>query len=637
MKSGKKMAIAGACAMIATVAFAFEIDLRTAQIETMPSCVTNESQKRAVQELEKHLALFVKNRNASVNSSSAVFVIGKVAPGCKEAAAHEARAHAVGGKVYFWGDDFVVSKNNMRWGTLYGVYGFLEKVLGVKWVEPGDRGIVLKRRNTVEVPEGWDYRFYPPLEMSVIRVCTARPESLLNPKIYEYAPVALRISEARAKTFYLEWEQWMRRFRHQTRRRFYSGHAFTEWNERFAATRPDLFALDKNGKRGYPGERAKTSDRARWIKLCVSNPAVADQIISDWCNAGTNEYLNISPNDAHGYCLCDGCRAWDCDLPGEDFNEHKTDRYVKLWNSVAGKARAIRPDVKVITYAYAAYRMPPRRERLLYPDNFLIGTVPSINDSFDEMMGGWLKKGLKHYFMRPNYLCQRSAPVLGRERRLYDDFKRNLSAGMIGVDEDNTPRPQAYFEFYTIGRLISEPDLAFEDIEAEYMSQYGSAAPEMKQYFAQVRAREAASFEKSLENKIRKQKGDVSVAYDDTQLYGAAYAAHTEADYDSDLEVVRRALAHADLSDLERWRVNRVRAMIENARLTRKFIYARDSMKTPQFTEVGRELILKRIELKDEIDDVVWGRVFRNYPAEVRWWMWIKDKHLKEFWESTAP
>jgi hypothetical protein len=220
---------------------------------------------------------------------------------------------------------------------------------------------------------------------------------------------------------------------------------------------------------------------------------------------------------------------------------------------------------------------------------------------------------------------------------LYDDFKRNLSAGMIGVDEDNTPRPQAYFEFYTIGRLISEPDLAFEDIEAEYMSQYGSAAPEMKQYFAQVRAREAASFGKSLENKIRKQKGDVSVAYDDTQLYGAAYAAHTEADYDSDLEVVRRALAHADLSDLERWRVNRVRAMIENAQLTRKFIYARDSMKTPQFAEVGRELILKRIELKDEIDDVCWGRVFRNYPAEVRWWMWIKDKYLKEFWESTAP
>ena len=77
--------------------------------------------------------------------------------------------------------------------------------------------------------------------------------------------------------------------------------------------------------------------------------------------------------------------------------------------------------------------------------------------------------------------------------------------------------------------------------------------------------------------------------------------------------------------------------MIENARLTRKFIYARDRMKTPEFAEVGRELILKRIELKDEIDDVYWGHVFRNFPAEVRWWMPIKDKYLKVFWEPQAP
>ena len=46
---------------------------------------------------------------------------------------------------------------------------------------------------------------------------------------------------------------------------------------------------------------------------------------------------------------------------------------------------------------------------------------------------------------------------------------------------------------------------------------------------------------------------------------------------------------------------------------------------------------LKRIELKDEIDDINWGAVFRGYPAEIRWWMWIKDKHLKEFWEPSAP
>lgn len=617
-----------ACAVIGTVTSAFELDLRTAKIET-GYCGNNESRRCAVQELEKHLSMIAKRQNHSAYCSDTIFVIGQAAPGCKEAEAHEARACVVDGKLYFWGDD-----TRGRWGTLYAVYGFLESVLGVKWVEPGDRGIVFTTRNSVEVPNDWTYRYYPPLEMSVLRESSASPAALLNPKFYNYAPLALRVSEKRTRLFSREWTQWMRRHRHQSRKRFAYGHAFTKWNERFAETKPELLALDKDGRRGYPGEKSETSRKARWIKLCVSNPQTVDQIIFDWChNSNTNEYLNVCPNDADGYCRCDKCKSWDADLPGEDFNVHKTDRYVRFWNAVAEKARAIRPDVKVVAYAYASYRMPPRRVCLSYPDNMLIGTVPSLYDDFEEMVIGWKKKGLKHYFMRPNHLCHRTAPVLGRERRLYDDFQRNLAVGMIGVDESSTPRPQAYFEIYTIARLITEPTLPFETIETEFLSQYGTAAMDMKEYFTRVRNREAMNSGKQLEVELRRKTGESLAILDDSQLYGAAYAAHDETDYDGDLDVVVRALSRSGLSEIEKWRVNRVRAMIENAKLTRKFIYARDNMKITEFAKIGRELILKRIELKDEIDDVCWGHVFRNYPAEVRWWMPIKDGYLREFWD----
>ena len=100
--------------------------------------------------------------------------------------------------------------------------------------------------------------------------------------------------------------------------------------------------------------------------------------------------------------------------------------------------------------------------------------------------------------------------------------------------------------------------------------------------------------------------------------------------------MVKRALAHEDLSEAERWRVNRVRAILETAKLTRRFILSRDKMKGPEFAKLGRELILKRIELKDEIDEN-WGLVFRAFPAEVRWWIPIKNKYLKEFWTPPAP
>ena len=612
---------------------AFEIDLCTARIE---ATVTNESQKCAVKELEKHLLMIAKTRKPAKAQSGAVFVIGKVAPGCKEASEHEALAHAVGGKIYFWGDD---ARNNIaqRWGTLYAVYGFLEKLLGVKWVGPGDRGIVLSQRSTVEVPEDWSYRFYPPLEVSNIAEYTARPFSLQSTRLLEYTPVALRVSEDRAKAFGHDWSQWMRRLRHQTRKHIKSGHAFTDWNRRFAETRPELLALDEKGQRGYPGENEKDSSRARWIKLCVSNPAVVDQIVADWCAGGTNEYLNICPNDAYGFCRCEKCCAWDADIPGEDFNAHKTDRYVRFWNRVAEKACAIRPDVTIVTYLYSSYRFPPRRERLLRPENFLFSVVPTLKDDSEKLLGEWRKMGAKRYFVRPNYLCYCAAPVRGLERFFCEDFKRNLSGGMIGVSEDNRPRPQEQFEFYTIGRLIAEPDLTFETIEAEYLSQYGSAAPEMKEYFARVRMRGEAGRIKYMKDDTCKQNGDTKQILDDSQHYETAYSAHTDMDYAGDMEVVGRALAHDDLSEVERWRVNRVRAMIENARLTRKFIYARDSMATPEFAKVGRELILKRIELKDAIDDKGWGVTFRGYPAEIRWWMWIKNKYLKDFWEPTVP
>ena len=622
--------------VVCSSADAFEIDLRTARIE---AAVANESQRRAVSELAKHLALIAKGRKPAGGATPAVFVIGKVAPGCREASDHEARAQAVGGKIYFWGDDggtYVLPPkvSSQRWGTLYAVYGFLEKALGVKWVGPGDRGIVLSPHDTVELPDDWSYRFYPSLEVSRIAEYTARPQSLLHSRLVEHTPVALRVSENRARVFGQEWEQWMRRLRHQTRRPIRCGHAFTDWNRRFAETRPGLLAMDNKGHRGYPGEHEKDSSRARWIKLCVSNPAVADQIVADWCANGTNEYLNICPNDGFGFCRCDSCRAWDADLPGDDFNAHKTDRYVRFWNRVAEKACAIRPDVTIVTYLYSSYRFPPRRERLRRPESFIFSIVPALNDDSEKLIGQWRAMGLRHYYVRPNYLCCYTAPVRGLERFFCEDFKRNLVGGMIGVNYDNCPRPQAQFEFYTIGRLIAEPHLPFETIEAEYLSQFGSAAPDMKEYFARVRVRGEMGRLQDVKAMQRKRSGEKSPVLDDSQLYGAAYAAHTDADYAGDLEIVGRALGHGDLSEVERWRVNRVRAMVENARLTRKFIYARDSMKTPEFAKVGRELILKRIELKDEIDDKCWGSVFKGYPAEIRWWMWIKDNYLKEFWES---
>ena len=64
--------------------------------------------------------------------------------------------------------------------------------------------------------------------------------------------------------------------------------------------------------------------------------------------------------------------------------------------------------------------------------------------------------------------------------------------GMVGVDQDNYKRSfslAVMFEFYAMARIIADPSLSFDEIERDYLRQFGAAAPEMKEYYGRVRER----------------------------------------------------------------------------------------------------------------------------------------------------
>ena len=305
---------------------------------------------------------------------------------------------------------------------------------------------------------------------------------------------------------------------------------------------------------------------------------------------------------------------------------HQGKPLFRFWNVLCGKARSIRPDVKVVAYIYANYRQPPRRERVEFPENFLAGVVPPLEEDSEDLIQGWRAKGLRHYFVRPNYLCYVGTPPRGLERFFVEDFKRNLAGGMVGIDEDNYPRAVTLFETYALGRVAVEPNISFAEIEREYLSQYGAAAEAMGRYFSRVRERgEKARDAAVARNKAKTANGESAKVLDDSVLFGTVYAAHTDSDFAGDLAVIDEALKVPGLSEAQIRRIRRARAIVENARLTRRFIVARDEAPFPEFKQLGREVITFRTENKDLIEDN-WGRVFRGYPAEVRWWMRLKRK-----------
>lgn len=469
-------------------ALADVVDISSARIVRAKN--ENPRQKIAADELEKHLGLIAGRTG---DGDGFRFVFGKP-PGAK-GAPYTAFAKREGDTIWFWGDD-KGKKRYPYYGSAFAVYGFLEKILGVKWVCPGDDGIVFKPCTKADIPENWTYEFRCPSETALMR--RADPE-------------------------------FGRRMRYAEKRPFKYGHAFRDWQKRFLKDHPEYLGLAPDGTRGVSEKHLGRE------KLCLSNPDVIDTIIGEWKAKGAGKYLNLCPNDGTpGYCFCKGCRALDADRTGEPFYHHKTDRYLNFWNRVMEKAVKINPGVTAVTYIYSYYRFKPRRERIWFPDNMLFGMVPSMNDDYQGDFEGFRAAGLKNFFFRPNYLSYRGKLPRGLERYLYDTFHFYAKEGSIGIDYDGAPSPVKAIEYYVVFRQTAFPELPYETIIDEWCSQYGAAAETVKAYHARIQKRGDAARAKV----AARMKAEMADVLDDSELSGTVAEAHTLDDFRDDLALL---------------------------------------------------------------------------------------------------
>ncbi len=568
MKTKIILAVVGAACAAALCADAATFDLASAKVEGKGGSADC---WLAAEELEKHLKLIVGSGGPAVGvtlpGGALVLSVGERPEGAPEPAPFESFARVCGNKVCFWGDD--AQRGNTRSkGTLFAVYEFLDRALGVKWVHPGDDGIVVPSRRTVELVDGAEWKFKPPFALNTIRIYNLKnfDEKAINASL----PEGLGITRAIAERRHEDRVMWLDRMREISFDRFSYGHAFTGWQDRYLDTHPEYLGMDpKYGikEKGYRGLPPRLASR---FKFCLSNPDVPDLIINDWKKRGAPKYLNVCPNDGTpGFCQCEKCLKLDARKPGEAFLDHLTDRYVWFWNKLAAKARAVRPDVKLIAYIYGYYRHPPRRERVEFPDSFIFGIVPALTDDYMAIYDAWHKAGMKHFFLRPNYMCYCAVFPRGLEKYLYDNFKNSLASGMMGIDYDGMPRSVTDFEYYVIASLASHPDKTFETIADEFYSQFGAAADEARAYYEGVRERAGqsrASF-------VARVMDDNRHFQDDSELAKYAVLGHTLADLEGDIAKLKPGLAK-QLSPAEKVRFEALMLRAEHALLTLKFIAA---------------------------------------------------------------
>ena len=186
-----------------------------------------------------------------------------------------------GFEIRFPDDRSIVIVGANEWGTEYGVYEFLERYVGVRWLMPGPDGTHVPERRTIDVP----------------------------PNQVRQEPVFLSRAMSGIKDSGPEGLAWMRTTRLRSYVRFH--HEFIRLfpPEQYAQTHPEFFPLI-DGKRQIP--RGRTD--YKW-QPCFSSPAVVEEAVRNISryfeeNPSAPSY-SLGINDTRGeyWCQCDGCRA----------------------------------------------------------------------------------------------------------------------------------------------------------------------------------------------------------------------------------------------------------------------------------------------------------------------------------------
>ena len=496
-------------------------------------------------------------------------------------------------------------------GDLTAVYDFLEKQLGVLFLAPGKEGVSYPSVKVLELKEGGNSwipqltrRFMWPDRAFWAASKFYEKDGTLKKKRESLAPVEF-LPPTRAE--YTKKEQETRLWLKQQRMgehgdKLSYGHAFENWWARFGKTHPEYFALVK-GKRQPPS-------RPKWIKLCVSNPAVWKQIAADWANRkNRSSFINACENDGWGFCECAACRKLDMPpRPGAKWDDDLSDRYAYFANQVLREARKIDPEAKVCQYGYSVYRFPPRREKLS-DANFVI-YVPTMMDldRLESDYRAWQKAGARHFLMRPNDLHVNTTLPMGFDKQIFSAFELGIKYGVFGTSYDSL---HGFWDIsgladYVIARGHVDPSKSYDHWVNEYCSAWGAAAPDVRAYFDYFRVN-------IWEKRLLPHRAAISKAGNNGNFrLGLMYNISTyykDEDFDAAEKLLRRGEGK-NLTPQQKRRLETLLLVNEHSRLTFRAIKARGSEKV----RAAVKLLKFRRANKDRLN-INWERLF-NIEAQ---------------------
>jgi hypothetical protein len=360
------------------------------------------------------------------------------------------------------GGDILIYGGSQR-GTMYGVFSFLERELGVRWYTS----------RVTDIPQRSAY-FFDGLyhtEKPGIRVRNDFYFDAFNPLYAAHN----RINGAMGN-----------RDQHGGVEGFWGVHTFYGLvsPEKYFVSHPEYFSLI-DGKR--------THERAQ---LCLSNPDVLRITIENIKGQIRREpqYLiyDVSQNDNLGFCTCDHCKAISAAEGGESG--------LMIWfvNQVAAAIEQEFPDKYIGTLAYVYTRRPPKTIRPLKNVVVRLCSVECCfshdlhscpqNESFIKDLEGWGAIAPNMYIWDyavsfADYLSP--FPNFNVLQPNMKAFQKNKAIGVMEEANFQSDGGElAELRAYVFAKLLWNPDLNYEELLNDFIyGYYGHAGVYLRQYF----------------------------------------------------------------------------------------------------------------------------------------------------------
>ena len=264
----------------------------------------------------------------------------------------------------------------------------------------------------------------------------------------------------------------------------------------------------------------------KWSNFCETNPefvkAFSRSVEEKIRNIPKSvRMVSINMEDQGLTCQCDKCLApitlEDGTVIDRKDPAFKSTRFFIFFNQVARHIAKIRPDIRLLQFAYLHLSVPPKvkiednitLKLCPYPRNMRYGIVEGkANAKWKERLDGWLAN-TRHIYLREYYFCgciyyprpiADSAAVDLRYCRdrgvdaVYTDLAGRWDSPSVKNKQYDLNRPYSEFydmvgvEAWTVCKLFWDPSLDPEELRAKYIRRsFGPAAADVAEFYRLLR------------------------------------------------------------------------------------------------------------------------------------------------------